>query len=126
MNTNKFTRFDHNRPCRCIANRKNSRLRFDTSDLDIFLEAIGYLLWNESDFGFSSAFSVRQNELAAFTFFWAEIQYLSNSHSTARHQLQHQPVPGVICSKDDFINDVFLDHRPMFGALASEGFFESR
>ena len=50
---------------------------------------------------------------------------LPNSHAATRHQLQHQSVSWVICAKDDFINDIFLDHRPMYGPLVSKCLFES-
>ena len=44
------------------------------------------------------------------------------SQPTPSHQFHHQTISRIFCAKDDFIDDIFFDHRPMFGTPASEGF----
>jgi hypothetical protein len=86
MNSNKLAGLDDNRPGRCVAYREYSGLRFYTGGLDVIFEAVGYLLRDESNFNFSSTFGIRQDQFAALTVLWTEIQYLTNSQSTACHQ----------------------------------------
>jgi hypothetical protein len=53
---------------------------------------------------------------------WPDFQNFSDSHPTPRHKLQHDPIPRLHGSENDFIHQILFDNLPLLGRALAKHF----
>ena len=89
MNANQLFRFQYDRPCRLVGDRKYAILWLFAYLLGIFTKPVGNLLLNENDFMRFTAFWLLEDQLLILKVLQSESQHLSDPHSATSHQFEH-------------------------------------
>ena len=85
----------------------------DILSFDILFKAISDLLRDEYHFNLLAAFRLPQQQFSFKNIIGSKFQHLTDTHSTASHQFEHQTIPGLCGPKDDFIHGVLFQNIPM-------------
>ena len=109
MDADQFTGFFHDASGGTICYRESSGIGIDPIVTNIFLEPVGYFLWQENHLGLSAAFRFSDNDLPVFEIRGGEFQDLADSHTTPGHEFEHEPVSWVVRSENNFIDNVLFE-----------------
>ena len=71
---------------------------------------------------FLCALRISDGQLLFVDVLGSEVEYLPDTHTTPRHEIQHDTVSHLCGSKDDLINRFFLQDIPLNGFPTPEEF----
>ena len=80
--------------------------------LDVFLESVSHLLWDEYMLPVFAAFGVPECQFSLVDVHGSQLQDLAHSHSSPGHQFKDETVPQFLGCKDDFVDNIFSDDFP--------------
>jgi len=108
MNSDQITSFLDNNPGGRVCDWKNPVTGFDPIVIDIFLEPVRDFMGQEGNLRFFSALGVPDDSLPVFDILGCEFQDLTDSHATACHEFEHQPIPRIPGPENDFIDHILF------------------
>jgi hypothetical protein len=113
MDPNHLSRFIHNFSPGCIGYWKYPLIRPNPFPGYVFLQTTCNLLRDEDNFPFLATLGGSKSELSVLDVIGCQFQYLADPHSTAGHQLKHEPISGFDGAEDDFIHHFLFKNGPM-------------
>lgn len=113
MNSDQIPGLLNHRPGSFITDWKYPIMLADILSFDILFKAISDLLRDEYHFSLSAAFRRPQQQFSFNNIIGSKFQHLTDTHSTASHQFEHETIPGLCGPKDDFIHGLLFQSIPM-------------
>ena len=80
--------------------------------LDVFLESVSHLLWDEYMLPVFAAFGVPECQFSLVDVHGSQFQNLTHSHAIPGHQFQDEAVSQFRRCEDDFVDNIFSDDFP--------------